>query len=108
MNQLFEHLSSSWVRYSDYEWQTATDGHEYLLPTADAKPKPFDPLKEADQLLLDAMDIGLQCYRKAPKETLKNAICSFACKYGLLGLMTALPTTVHFQTGVSVEESVHP
>lgn len=44
----------------------------------------------------EAMDIGLQCYRKAPKETLKNAIREFACKYGLLGLMTALPTTVHF------------
>ena len=96
MNQLFDHLSSSWVRYSDYEWRTATDGHEYLLPTADAKPKPYDPLKEADQLLLDAMDIGLQCYRKAPMETLKNAIHKFACKYGLLGLMTALPTTAHF------------
>jgi len=96
MNQLFDHLSSSWVRYSDYEWRIAADGHEYLLPTADAKPKPYDPLKEADQLLLDAMDIGLQCYRRAPKVTLKNAIREFACKYGLLGLMTALPTTVHF------------
>ena len=96
MNQLFEHLSSSQVRYSDYEWRIAADGHEYLLPTADAKPKPHDPLQEADQLLLDAMDIGLQCYRKAPMETLKNAIREFACKYGLLGLMTALPTTVHF------------
>ena len=96
MNQLFEHLSSNWVRYSDYEWKMAADGYEYLLPTADAKPKPYDPLKEADQLLLDAMDIGLQCYRKAPKATLKDAIHEFACKYGLLGLMTALPTTVHF------------
>ena len=96
MNQLFEHLSSSWVRYSDYEWRTVADGHEYLLPTAYAKPKPYDPLQEANQLLLDAMDIGLQCYRKAPKETLENAIREFACKYGLLGLMTALPTTVHF------------
>ena len=63
MHKLFEHLSSSWVRYNDYEWRTAADGYEYLLPTADAKPKPYDPLKEADQLLLDAMDIGLQCYR---------------------------------------------
>ena len=50
----------------------------------------------AGEKLLDAMDIGLQCYRRAPKETLKNAIREFACKYGLLGLMTALPTTVHF------------
>lgn len=29
MDKIFEHLSSSWIRYFDYEWRTAKDGHEY-------------------------------------------------------------------------------
>ena len=26
MDKIFEHLSSSWIRYFDYEWRTAKDG----------------------------------------------------------------------------------
>lgn len=33
---------------------------------------------------------------KAPKDKLKKLIREFACQYGLLGLMTALPTTSKF------------
>ena len=25
MDKIFEHLSSSWIRYFDYEWRTAKD-----------------------------------------------------------------------------------
>lgn len=96
MDRIFEHLSSSWIRYSDYAWRTASDGHEYLTPAAGASARPYDPLKQADQLLLDALDIGLQSMHKAPKEKLKEMIREFACQYGLLGLMTALPTTSKF------------
>ena len=35
MNKLFEHLSANWFHYMDYEWRTAKDGLEYLMPTAD-------------------------------------------------------------------------
>lgn len=96
MDKIFEHLSSSWIRYFDYEWRTAKDGHEYLTPTAEAGVRPYDPLKQADQLLLDALNIGLQSMHKAPKDKLKKLIREFACQYGLLGLMTALPTTSKF------------
>lgn len=96
MDKIFEHLSSSWIRYFDYEWRTAKDGHEYLTPTAEAGVRPYDPLKQADQLLLDALNIGLQSMYKAPKDKLKKLIREFACQYGLLGLMTALPTTSKF------------
>jgi len=43
MDKIFEHLSSSWIRYFDYEWRTAKDGHEYLTPTAEAGVRPYDP-----------------------------------------------------------------
>ena len=95
MNTLFEHTSASWVRYSDYEWKEA-NGQLYLLPTADAKPQPYDPMKDAETLVISAMDIGLMCYQKKPDAEIQAAIRAFACKYGLLGIMTALPTTAKF------------
>ena len=72
MNKLFEHLSANWFHYMDYEWRTAKDGLEYLMPTADAKAMPYDPLKRADQLLLEAMEIGMQIMHRAPKEKLRG------------------------------------
>ncbi|MGN8750955.1 hypothetical protein ACTNEV_11165 [Oscillospiraceae bacterium HCP3S3_D12] len=95
MKTLFEHTSASWVRYSDYEWKEA-DGQLYLLPTADAKPLPYDPMKDAETLVISAMDIGLMCFQKKPDAEIQAAIREFACKYGLLGIMTALPTTARF------------
>lgn len=96
MKNLFEHTSAHWARYSDYEWRTAADGHDYLLPTPDAKPAVYDPVPSAEQLVMDALNIGLLMFQKATDDKLKDEILSFARKYGLLGLMTALPTTPHF------------
>ena len=31
MKNLFEHVSSYWVRYSEYECRKATDGNEYVM-----------------------------------------------------------------------------
>ena len=96
MKNIFEHTSASWVKYSDYEWRTTEDGKEYLLPTKDAMPKPYDPIKDADNLVLAAADIGLMLFHKNPEKAIKAAMQAFACKYGLLGIMTALPTTAKF------------
>ena len=48
MKNFFEHTSASWVRYSNYEWKKTVDGKEYLLPTKDARPQPYDPMTVAD------------------------------------------------------------
>ena len=96
MTSLFEHTSAQWAKYSDYEWRTAADGHDYLLPTPNATPSVYDPVPIAEQLVLDALNIGLLMFHKTPDTKLKDEIHIFARKYGLLGLMTALPTTPHF------------
>ena len=96
MGSLFEHTSASWVRYSQYEWKTGRDGNLYLIPTENAEPKSYDPLKDAESLVLDAMDIALLCFHRRPDVEIQSAILQFARKYGLLGLMTALPTTAKF------------
>ena len=94
----FEHTSSSWVRYSDYVWKANSEGDWYLLPAETAKPMPYDPMKHKEVLILDAMEIGRMLFRKLPEEDIKASIRAFACKYGLLGIMTALPTTANFIT----------
>lgn len=43
-----------------------------------------------------AMDIGMMLIRRSPEEQVKAAIRDFVLKYGLLGIVTALPTTVKF------------
>ena len=96
MRNLFEHTSASWVHYSDYEWKETKDHQLYLLPTKDAVPSPYDPMKEAEGIVLAAMDIGMMLFRKKPETEIRDALREFTCKYGLLGIMTALPTTAKF------------
>ncbi len=96
MNSLFERTSSYWVRYEEYEWKTAADGKLYLTPAKDAKPSVFDPLKEAEALVVDALNIGRLCISRKPDAQIQGAMLDYAKKYGLLGLMTALPTTPKF------------
>ena len=46
--------------------------------------------------MLDAIDIGRMGMAKKPDTEIQTAIRQFAVKYGLFGLMTALPTTPDF------------
>ncbi len=96
MFNLFEHTSAHWARYSAYQWRKAADGQEYLLPTASAEATVYDPIPLADQLVIDAVNIGMLIFHRKPDDEVKSAIHKFACAYGLLGLMTALPTTPKF------------
>lgn len=96
MTNLFERTSSQWVRYSEYEWKPAEDGTLYLTPTKAAQPGIYDPLAEYRQIVLDAIDIGRMGMARKPDTEIQTAIRQFAVKYGLFGLMTALPTTPDF------------
>ena len=95
MKNLFERTSSNWVRYSEYEWRAAEDGTLYLTPTKTAQPSIYDPLAEYQKIVLDAINIGRMGMSKKPDAEIQKAIQQFAVKYGLFGLMTALPTTPH-------------
>lgn len=96
MNNLFQKASSPWVRYSGYEYKKAENGHFYITPMAGAKPEVYDPLKDAEQMVLDALNVGaLQMNRRGANEV-RQAVMDFVSRYGLLGFMTALPTTPSF------------
>ena len=97
MSFQFEHSNSTWVRYSEYEWKQTEDGKLYLTACSNAQPTIYDPLKEYQQLVLDALYIGrLGMKQEQDDEEIQAEIKAFAEKYGLFGLMTALPTTPSF------------
>jgi len=104
MNSLFERSSSCWVKYSQYELRAAADGTRYITPVRRAKPVIYDILKdaEAETLVVDALNVGLAQMGKANEKVVNAALMNFVHKYGLLGFMTALPTTSHFMKYDSV------
>ena len=102
MTNLFERASSPWVCYSAYEYKQAEDHHFYVTPVAKAKPKLYNPLKDPEKLVLDALNIGVLSMNKKPPEMVREAVMEFTGQYGLLGLMTALPTTPQFMDYESV------
>ena len=113
MKDLFKNASSSWVRYSRYEWRKDKNNKYYITPAPDAMPRIYDPLKEYQQMGLDALNGGLMV-RQSTKRKIREAIMDFVSRYGLLGLMTALPTTptfidykaVYFLTNHFIREEV--
>ena len=81
MMNLFEHTSAHWARYADYQWRKAADGQAYLLPVSEAEATVYDPILLADQLVIDAVNIGLLVFHKQPDSEIQTAIRSFACSY---------------------------
>ena len=96
MKNLFEQSRSHWVRYDRYELKTTADGRRYITSGKDAKPDVYNPLKEAPNIVLDALNVGMLMMNRRPEAEVQKAILEFAAHYGLLGLMTALPTTPSF------------
>lgn len=97
MNRLFEYANSIWVKYSDYVITENSDGIKHLQPAPNALPKPYDPVEVFENIALDAVKVGQLCMSQEAAEDEKHeAIRGFALKYGLLGIMTAIPTTPRF------------
>ena len=99
MSNLFQRTSSNWARYDKYEWKEDKEGTLYITPSPGAKVSLYNPLKDSEQMVLKAVNLGLMCMDKNnTQEQLQNAIMDFVTGYGLLGFMTALPTTPDFIT----------
>lgn len=96
MKNIFERASSYWVRYDRYELKEGTDGVLYVTAAPDATPRVYNPLENPEQLVLDALNVGLLSMGRKSEEVIRQGVMDFAQKYGLLGFMTALPTTPQF------------
>ena len=96
MKNIFEQSRSHWVRYDHYELKTSVDGKRYITPGKSAKPDVYNPLKEVPNIVLDALNVGMLMMGRKPEAEVEKAVMEFVTRYGLLGLMTALPTTPSF------------
>ena len=97
MKQLFERTSSCWVRYDKYVIRKDAKGAKYITAAPDARPQIIDPLEDAQTMVLDALNVGrLYFGDDVPESKRESALLQFVHHYGLLGLMTALPTTPKF------------
>lgn len=63
-NNLFQKTSSNWVRYDKYEWKEDAEGILYITPAPDAKVSLYNPLKDSEQMVLKAVNLGLMCMDK--------------------------------------------
>ena len=97
MKQLFERTSSCWVRYDKYVIRKDANGVKYITAAPDARPTIIDPLEDAQTMVLDALNAGRLFFgRKATEREQEAGILRFVHRYGLLGFITALPTTPKF------------
>ena len=94
---MFGRATSRWIKYSDYEANQSKTGEWYISPSSKATSAVYDPIENAEEMVVDALNIGLKCMsNKVDDNRIIAEICIFAEKYGLLGFMTALPTTPEF------------
>jgi len=102
MNKLFQQTSTPWVKYSDYEYRQAENGKLYLTPAAGAKPQPYNPLHNFEEMVVAALNVGVLALKCQNEVALKATIKVFVVNYGLLGFISALPTTADFTDYVAV------
>lgn len=95
MKNIFESTASSWVKYSEYEYRESDNGVLYIMPSEKAKPIIYNPFENIEEMLIDALNVNMLGKKKSD-DVLKRNIIKFVSKYGLLGFMTALPTTPKF------------
>lgn len=68
MKQLFERVSSYWVRYDKYVIRTDAKGTKYVTAAEGARPQIIDPLEDAQAMVLDALNAGRLFFgKKAPE-----------------------------------------
>ena len=96
MKNLFERASSYWVRYDAYELREGQNGTLYVTPVKDAQPQVYNPLADPEKLVLDALNVGMLAMGRKSPEVVQKGVLDFVNTYGLLGFMTALPTTSSF------------
>lgn len=73
MSNLFQKTSSNWARYDKYDWKEDKEGTLYITPSPDAKVSLYNPLKDSEQMVLKAVNLGLMCMDKNNTHLKKDA-----------------------------------
>ena len=108
MKNIFENTKSIWVKYSDYEMKKADNGVVYITPTSNATPIMYKPFDVYEQLVVGAINIGKMLIAREDEKKIDTAIMKFVKDFGLLGIMTAIPTTPSFMDYEAVYLTKNP
>ena len=108
MKNIFENTKSIWVKYSDYEIKKADNGVDYITPTSNATPIMYKPFDVSEQLVVGAINIGKMLIAREDEKKIDKAIMKFVKDFGLLGIMTAIPTTPSFMDYEAVYLTKNP
>ena len=108
MKNIFENTKSIWVKYSDYELKKADNGVVYITPTSKATPIMYKPFDVSEQLVVGAINIGKMLIAREDEKKIDKAIMKFVKNFGLLGIMTAIPTTPSFMDYEAVYLTKNP
>ena len=93
MNMRIEQRLICWPRYDKYEVVSGPDDKRYIRPTEDAHPCAFHHVKEKEAMVIDAINVGMLFLGQKSEAVIEAAVLNFVTKYGLLGLMPALPNS---------------
>ena len=96
-NSIFKNSMSLWARYDDYQWRKTDSGELFLLPSDDAEFVLYDPLDDVDTFVLDTTSAAVKCFRlRNNRNAVMQTITEYVGKYGLLGIINALPSTADY------------
>ena len=97
INSLFKNSTAIWVRFDNYEWRKTPLGKLYLMPSEDAEFSLYDPLDDVETFVRDTAEAAVTCFHERNNTALiRETIREYVCKYGLLGIMNALPSTAEY------------
>ena len=85
----FQGSTSTWVRYSDYEFRQINTGTTFVSPSVNAIPEVYDPLLDVDAMVTAAINAGMLCINRESDEKIRKAVSDFVARYGLVGLISA-------------------
>jgi hypothetical protein len=96
LQELFGETTTRWAAYDEYQVLDC-DGELYVTSAMSSTIRASDPITNAKDLIVDALNVGLRCVNHAHGGMkIEKAVLDFCSKYGLLGFMTALPSTPDF------------
>jgi hypothetical protein len=96
LQELFGETTTRWAAYDVYQILDC-DGELYITSAMSATVSAYDPIITAKELIVDALNVGMRCVNHTHGGVkIEKAILDFCSKYGLLGFMTALPSTPDF------------
>lgn len=88
MRSLFNNSLYYWSVASKYVLKKDEKGILYITQDANARSEQYNVFKVAEQIAVDAINIGIMCVNKEDESEIEKAILCFVNRYGLLGIMT--------------------